>query len=907
MSGSFGEDGNDDGLTDYANSAAQFQEAEEGRQGFEVELEVRRDLCAVTATYTWKSVAGKLVRRGRAGCRVSQTFPTEGGHPVRLVVRWPDGRIRRFDRRVVVQDWLVVSIGDSVASGEGNPDRAGRLLPGKRFRALWESARCHRSAKAGHAKAALDLEAADSHSTTTFVHLACSGAEIYKGLLGPYAGIDVDRSTKPPLLLPQITELKQIAAQRRIDAVLLSVGANDVHFGPIIAHCLRHTRCMEHGFRPPDDERDSRNLPARPLSKIVEEALGRLPGAYARLAKQLSGVTARDHVFIVDYFDPTRDSNGEFCKRIGARLPFRHGQIDAEEAEWAATKLLQPLNATLGKAAAAAGWTEVTEVAEAFRTHGYCARKPWIVHLSQSAAAQKGSTVKSRFKGGFHPNEEGHRKIAALTGLALKRVLDEEPLATVAEEPSVITVERQNDPADGEGELERMGGIVLGGLGLLLAVLATVLARRRPLPDDPWWDEPRAEDGSLPSPPEEEIDAERVAAFAALVEDQAAWVHRRVESIELVDERIVRRRVSVDFTPGALPGIPSPALVPIALLSKQVLSRFDLRDEQGGSVPLATSQENAAYAARHMLNLAEEAMGEPPSPRLQELCWRVARGEPADAWQAVEEIAHDFEPEQARRALRKSDRFRAAASTFASHFAVMVEVEVPGRRRLIKFAYDQLVIDKLTWRERLGLDPSSISIELPELGDARSRHIEFIRAEGLEFWSDNLCVELSDGRVIRRSGGRATGDAHLDISGMPRETKGTAEVLLRASRSDILAWGPGLSFLSAVALTCAWFALPDLVGNPAGGAASILLSVPAAFAAYLSARPSHAMESALLLGARLMVFAAVALAFMGAAALAFDLPIGALRALLGAAALLSWLPFTGLVVTYFSPSTPNRR
>jgi lysophospholipase L1-like esterase len=906
MPGHLGEDRNGDGLIDYANSAAEFREGEESRQGFEVDLEVRRALCGAAATYTWESAAGTLVRRGRAGCEVSQHFPSEGNHPVRLIVRWSDGRIQRFDRRVTVQDWLVVSIGDSVAAGEGNPDRFGSLLPGKRFRALWESPRCHRSAKAGPAQAALDLEAADPRTTTTFVHLACSGAEIRKGLLKAYAGVDVDDSTRPRLLLPQLTELKRIAKERQIDAVLLSIGANDVHFGPIVRFCLWRKLCMKQGFRPPGEEIGSPGLPAQPLWKVVEETLDRLPEAYAGLAKQLLGVTAKGHVLIVDYFDPTRNSDGEFCERIGARLPFRHGQIDAKEAEWAATKLLQPLNATLGQAAAAAGWTQVAGVAEAFGTHGYCARQPWIVHLHRSATTQKGSTWKSRFTGGFHPNEDGHRQIAAMTGLALSKVLYGRSSGEDAGEPAVVTVAERKDPGDGEGDLERTGGIVLGVMGLVLAALATALARRRPLPGDPWRDEPWVEERPLLSPPEEELDPKSVAAFGVLVEDQAAWVHRRVESIELVDERIVRRRVSVDFTPGAAHRVSPGALVPVALLSKQILSRFDLRDEQGNSVPLATSQQNGAYAASHMLNLAKEATGAPPSSRLRELCWQVARGEPADAWEALEEIAHRLEPERTRRALRKSDRFRAAASTFASHFAVMVEIEKPEHRRLIKFAYDQLVTDDLTLRQRLGLEPSSISIELPELGDARSRHIEFVRAEGLEFGSDSLRVELPDGKVIRRDGGRATGDPHLDISGMPRETKGTAQVLLRASRSGILAWGPGLSFLSALALTCAWFALPDLTGDTAGGAASILLSVPAAFAAYLSARPSHAMESALLLGARLLVFVAVALAFMGAAALAFDLSTGALRLLLGAAALLSWLPFTGLVVTYFCPQSLSR-
>ena len=43
--------------------------------------------------------------------------------------------------------------------------------------ATWQDRRCHRSARAGIAQAALELEQLDPHTSVTFVHLACSGAE----------------------------------------------------------------------------------------------------------------------------------------------------------------------------------------------------------------------------------------------------------------------------------------------------------------------------------------------------------------------------------------------------------------------------------------------------------------------------------------------------------------------------------------------------------------------------------------------------------------------------------------------------------------------------------------------------------------------------------------------------------
>ena len=82
--------------------------------------------------------------------------------------------------------------------------------------------------------------------------------------------------------------------------------------------------------------------------------------------------------------------------------------------------------------------------------------------------------------------------------------------------------------------------------------------------------------------------------FAALLTRQAAWRHRRVETITVLSHELVRRSVSVDFT------VPVEHrddirlserewIVPLALLAKRPLAHFDLRMEDQSSVPLAGS------------------------------------------------------------------------------------------------------------------------------------------------------------------------------------------------------------------------------------------------------------------------------------------------------------------------------
>ena len=105
----------------------------------------------------------------------------------------------------------------------------------------------------------------------------------------------------------------------------------------------------------------------------------------------------------------------------------------------------------------------------------------------------------------------------------------------------------------------------------------------------------------------EERAGEIAVAFAALLTRQAAWRHRRVETITVLSHEQVRRHVSVDFT------VPlehreevrlseQEWIVPLALLAKRPLVHFDLRSEDETAVPLLRSDE-AQSVARELLYL----------------------------------------------------------------------------------------------------------------------------------------------------------------------------------------------------------------------------------------------------------------------------------------------------------------
>lgn len=96
---------------------------------------------------------------------------------------------------------VIVGMGDSYGSGEGNPDVPARWrgittetghewLASSAFhlplpKRTWVDDRCHRSFFSFQNLSALEVASNDPHRFVTFLHYACSGAEIFDGLLAP--------------------------------------------------------------------------------------------------------------------------------------------------------------------------------------------------------------------------------------------------------------------------------------------------------------------------------------------------------------------------------------------------------------------------------------------------------------------------------------------------------------------------------------------------------------------------------------------------------------------------------------------------------------------------------------------------------------------------------------------------
>lgn len=327
---------------------------------------------------------------------------------------------------------VIVSLGDSYASGEGVPDQAAvscdafagafydkRTKVSCHAAAEWRASdpgtpeadsdrRCHRSGKAGPRLAARDFAQLAVSGTPPLAvqatSFACSGAEIMHITDSPYNGVDDPHDADVPAQLDQMRD--RFPDARSFDAVIVSAGGNDVGFGDHVAWCALNppwSKCYEH--QPPEHGPFTQWEPAATLIARVKSRYRDLARA---LEEKLNGRVG--NVFITEYPDPTRRSDRSVCGPPPLLFDAFDG-VSRAEAQWAADVFIPTLNATLREVADEHGWHYVGNVAAPFsgatdppsEAHGYCADDRWLNTLRDGVA------IEGHPYGAVHPNEKGQR------------------------------------------------------------------------------------------------------------------------------------------------------------------------------------------------------------------------------------------------------------------------------------------------------------------------------------------------------------------------------------------------------------------------------------------------------------------------------------------------------------------
>jgi lysophospholipase L1-like esterase len=345
-----------------------------------------------------------LSRRVRTSrCTVRIRLPREGTYRASVVRgRGPVLARARLRPRLL----RVVALGDSFASGEGVPDQRGLYVPQRDGagavagvstlrRARWADESCHRSSRAVPRLAVASL--ADRRSHVTLVHLACTGAEVKAGLLWPGGAVSsrlllAGAPQVAPDPAAQLPAARRALRGRRADAVVLSVGGNDIGFGGIVATCATSTSCQD------------------ALAPMLDTRLTTLDAALAPLGKALTALAPPRRVLLVPYPDIVSGPRGGECAAVDLG-------IEPGEAVWAASAI-GALNATLRGAAVRHGWQFVERAAGALAGRGVCAGDTArVISLSDSVVRQGTET------GTLHPDAAGQRAIANALRRPLARAL----------------------------------------------------------------------------------------------------------------------------------------------------------------------------------------------------------------------------------------------------------------------------------------------------------------------------------------------------------------------------------------------------------------------------------------------------------------------------------------------------
>ncbi|MCZ8259783.1 MAG: hypothetical protein O9333_06600, partial [Beijerinckiaceae bacterium] len=325
---------------------------------------------------------------------------------------------------ISIRHILLAGLGDSIASGEGNPDRPIRLSstralcfdrffsnreywrPSREGYALrtacpanpgeastdeeerawaaraarWTSPACHRSLYSYQLRTALALAIRNPDSAVTFIPLGCTGATIDVGILASRKAREFYNGQT--IVQSQISLLDRYVkdAGRRFDAILLTIGANDIGFSGLVADVM-----LQPG-------KDREVFEAAGLVTSVpnaEKALSRVlkPG-FERLRRRLVPILAeRDlgNVIYTIYGNPARQDATRACPSSRHGFDVHPGfGIDgakAMEAVRFVDEQFFPTLRDLARCAPATGcrnpdvnaMTLVDRHQGAFAQHGFCA------------------------------------------------------------------------------------------------------------------------------------------------------------------------------------------------------------------------------------------------------------------------------------------------------------------------------------------------------------------------------------------------------------------------------------------------------------------------------------------------------------------------------------------------------
>lgn len=152
-----------------------------------------------------------------------------------------------------------------------------------------------------------------------------------------------------------------------------------------------------------------------------------------------------------------------------------------------------------------------------------------------------------------------------------------------------------------------------------------------------------------------------------------SWITRRIESIDIIDDKWIERHTSIQVSTGAIARILSLPLdgrelwVPIGVNRKEYYLKFDLVDAAGASVPLAGRDVDSEFTAAALCSLI-------PDPTESQL-------------EAARELAFDMSGDKNSFLSLLPDKGQKVsdfAQLLSDHFCPVIRIQLDGRYKIYK-------------------------------------------------------------------------------------------------------------------------------------------------------------------------------------------------------------------------------
>jgi hypothetical protein len=323
----------------------------------------------------------------------------------------------------------IVSLGDSFISGEGGrwlgngsepfgtrsgTDRAAANCDSwglcdyepERVYGASEESGCHRSDVAPIASAPAQVDEK--------VNLACSGAKIENVLPSATGG-------RPHFgQQPQADALGEVARRDQVKMVVITVGANDVGFGELVAGCALDW--ARSSAQAPVFCRGSAQAGVDAALPAMERGLGRALAGVREAMMSAGYVRSQYRLVVMGYASPLPPGSWiRYPEQGWSRLNRGGCPIWNADADWATRAASPAIDAAMRRDATAAG-AEFLDVQHALDGHQLCDRRssragPAGPSPTKSEWVRRLAFVQGSSRESLHPNAYGQRALGACIGL----------------------------------------------------------------------------------------------------------------------------------------------------------------------------------------------------------------------------------------------------------------------------------------------------------------------------------------------------------------------------------------------------------------------------------------------------------------------------------------------------------